>query len=350
MEAPLRFFVLGIGNTVSTSMCNGIARSGNGIAQYIVNPTEGLTRKSAKLLTGAMSPRPIKISLSISSEGNGADNLESVAASSKDASASSSGPPVLHSTSNLYPNSRFHAYILLPSPIVVPKSVVLHVQLQPGEHFSVDIPVAERVINEGSNHLIHPLVAQKLIRDLDASDPGARAMSVTLAKAHNILSESTCFISVDESGPQQQVKIKRCEPPGRGGIRYKMNQASTIIPQRNQRSQPSESADIARQNQSFQLSAIARHQSFNGSFRPSVLPLCPLKNDAVSLPASVMNIENDELRDQIRASLFVIRFLKTKMNDEKEAWKMMYEKAVTFLRGTSLVSQGELDEFLQTFA
>jgi len=73
----------GIGILVSISMCNGIAHFVNGIAQYMANPTEGLTRKSARLLTAAVSPRPIKISLNISPEGSGADDLESVAASSK---------------------------------------------------------------------------------------------------------------------------------------------------------------------------------------------------------------------------------------------------------------------------
>jgi hypothetical protein len=63
-----------------------------------------------------------------------------------------------------------------------------------------------------------------------------------------------------------------------------------------------------------------------------------------------MKIENEELRARISASLLVIQFLETKMKDEQEAWKMMYEKAVAFLRETSLVSVGELDEFLQKFA
>ena len=57
-----------------------------------------------------------------------------------------------------------------------------------------------------------------------------------------------------------------------------------------------------------------------------------------------MAIENEELRAPICASFFVARFLKTKMKDEEEAWEMIY---VAFLRGISLVSEAELDDFLQ---
>jgi hypothetical protein len=341
-------------------MCNGIAHSGNGISQYILNPTEGLTRKCARLLTAAMFPRPIKISLNISPEGSGADDLESIAAYSKDASKSHSGSPVLYSTSALCPGTRFHAYLMLPSPTVFPKSVVLHAQLHSGEQLSLDIPVSERVINQGSNPLIHPLVAQKLIQDLNPSDPETREMSMKLAKAHNILSEVTSFISVDESGPNMSYvrKMKSSSPPpyirgrggngGRGNARLTDGGGTTRGSRYASLSSASSASSVSTtaRHQSNQLSAIARHQNFDGSFRSSVLPLCPLENTV--LPASVMTIENDEeLRARISASLFVTRFLKTKMKDEQEAWEMMYEKAVAFLRGTLLVSAAELDEFLQ---
>lgn len=327
-------------------MCNGIAHSGNGIVQYIANPTEGLTQKSARLLTAAMSPRPIKISLNISPDGSGADVLKSVAASSKDAGfASPHGSPVLYSNSDLYPGSRFHAYLLLTSPTAIPKSVVLRAQLHSGKSFSLDIPVAERVTNEGSNHLIHPLVAQKLIQDLNLSDPAARALAMTLAKTYNILSEATSFISVDESALKTKKRWPPSHRPGRGGRSCVKSRLFTDYTPSFQLS------TIARdRTPSLQLSAIARHQSFNGSFHSSVLPLCPLEKNSSVLPASVMKIEDDELRAQISASLFVIRFLKTEMKDEQEAWKMMYEKDVAFLKGIPLVSSAELDEFLQMFA
>ena len=319
-------------------MCNGIAHSGNGIAQYIANPTEGLTQKCARLLTAAISPRPINISLNISPEGSGANDLESVAAYSKDASKSHSGSPVLYSTSALCPGTRFHAYLMLPSPTVVPKSVVLHAQLHSGERLSLDIPVSERVVDKGSNPLIHPLVAQKLIKDLNPSDSETRAMSMKLAKVHNILSEVTSFFSVDESGMDMTRGSSSTPPYLRGGGIVKMKSRVTSA------SSASRTSTIARQ--SNQLSTIARHQNFDGSFRPSVLPLCPVEKTTV-FPASVMAIENEELRARICASLFVARFLKTKMKDEEEAWEMIYEKAVAFLRGISLVSEAELDEFLQ---
>jgi hypothetical protein len=160
-----------------------------------------------------MSPLPISISLKISPEESGADDLDSVAASSQGASTTPSGSLVLHSTSDLCHGTRFHAYLLLTSTNVVPKSVVLNAQLHSGERFSLDIPVAERVTNKGSYPLIHPLVAQKLIQDLNSSDPGARAMSMKLAKAHNILSDATSFICVDESGVQQMEMKTRWIPP-----------------------------------------------------------------------------------------------------------------------------------------
>lgn len=311
MEVPLRFFVLGIGKTVSTAMCNTIARAGNGIAQFITNPTEGLTRKCARLLTAAMSPRPTMMSFSFSASfaGSIADDIESVGVTSKDALAS----PAVHSASNLCPGTRFHAYLLLSSPRAIPKSVTLHAQLASGERLSLDVPVSEPI--EGSHPLIHPLVAQNLIQDFNLSDDSrAREMLISLAKTHNILSESTSFVSVDADS--EQVEVRRfCTPtrPGRGrkNVRGQLSTLSTIA------------------THAKQLAAIARHQGFDGSFHSAVLQHI----DNVTLPE--LTIETDEVGAQIHATFCVIRFLTTNMKDEEGIWKMMHTKAIAFLQKTS---------------
>lgn len=49
MSAPLRVFTLGIGETVSSAMCEGIARAGNGVC-LLASSTETMVGKCARLL------------------------------------------------------------------------------------------------------------------------------------------------------------------------------------------------------------------------------------------------------------------------------------------------------------
>jgi hypothetical protein len=54
-KAPIRVFTLGIGNAVSTSLIEGVARAGNGFSQTVL-PSEKMDGKVVRMLKGALSP------------------------------------------------------------------------------------------------------------------------------------------------------------------------------------------------------------------------------------------------------------------------------------------------------
>ncbi|KAI9787082.1 MAG: hypothetical protein M1839_003317 [Geoglossum umbratile] len=73
-EAPIRVFTLGIGNGVSHSLIEGIARAGNGFSQA-VGLDEKLDGKVVRMLKGALSPhiRDYCLEVKYQNDGNGGD-------------------------------------------------------------------------------------------------------------------------------------------------------------------------------------------------------------------------------------------------------------------------------------
>ncbi|KAI9713318.1 MAG: hypothetical protein M1812_006677 [Candelaria pacifica] len=79
-EAPIRCFTLGVGNSVSHALVEGIARAGNGFAQ-VVGEEEKLEHKVVRSLKGALSPHINDYSLEVrygQEETNEEDEIERV--------------------------------------------------------------------------------------------------------------------------------------------------------------------------------------------------------------------------------------------------------------------------------
>ncbi|KAI9866893.1 MAG: hypothetical protein M1813_000835 [Trichoglossum hirsutum] len=72
-EAPIRIFTLGIGNAVSHSLIEGIARAGNGFSQA-VGLDEKLDGKVVRMLKGGLSPHVKDYSLEVKYENDGQDD------------------------------------------------------------------------------------------------------------------------------------------------------------------------------------------------------------------------------------------------------------------------------------
>ncbi|KAH0560036.1 hypothetical protein GP486_003447 [Trichoglossum hirsutum] len=72
-EAPIRVFTLGIGNAVSHSLIEGIARAGNGFSQA-VGLDEKLDGKVVRMLKGGLSPHVNDYSLEVKYENDGQDD------------------------------------------------------------------------------------------------------------------------------------------------------------------------------------------------------------------------------------------------------------------------------------
>ncbi|GAA5851863.1 hypothetical protein JCM9279_001914 [Rhodotorula babjevae] len=218
-DAPLRVFSLGIGESASTAMVDGLARVGRGIAQY-VSDGESFTGKAARLVRAARSPPILNARLdfgvaaraaadaaaspSAPGDGDGDDGFElvepvkevvdSVAGEIKSISLfdetvdplkrdEQTVPPIepvalprpapiqlapstLHS---LYSGSRLHAYGIVTPASLLGDKVTLRGELATGEQLELDVPLVKMRTSPSADSpsLLHALAARKLIQDLE---------------------------------------------------------------------------------------------------------------------------------------------------------------------------------------
>lgn len=269
-------FCLGIGNDASTALCEGIARVGNGAAQFVVDG-ESLTGKMARLLKASRSPQLLNIRLELPESkevpkgekekvDDGFELLEdeekedvkkdeappaaslgslSLFDESEDPLATDKepkpfAPPTLvdlpppppvqqapHTIQNLFPGTRFHGYLILTPADLLPKSIFLRAMLASGQKLELEIPVTTSAL--ATNSPIHTLAARKLIQDLEDGRHGlkdeggedqlarvVKASIVRLGKIYSLASKHTSFVAVDESevdAKRKQTARKIAPPP-----------------------------------------------------------------------------------------------------------------------------------------
>ncbi|KAF7373341.1 hypothetical protein MSAN_00543700 [Mycena sanguinolenta] len=254
-HAYLRVFVLGIGNSASTAMCEGIARLGNGTCM-MVGEQESFTGKIARMLKAARTPLVTDIAVDwgvpsaevvatdeddgfvmVSPEETGdkgkgkgkelslfdetSDPLETdnQSAPPPPKVVLSPPPPVQQSPfkiRTLNPGNRVHTYAILQGK-TVPKAVTLSGFTEDGSEIKLSVPVTLSILPNApdSPPAIHALAARKIIQDIedgqhairtsvpDDADLLARTVKasiVRLAKTYSISSSQTSFVAVDESG------------------------------------------------------------------------------------------------------------------------------------------------------
>ncbi|KAJ7467116.1 von Willebrand factor type A domain-containing protein, partial [Mycena latifolia] len=257
--AYVRVSVLGIGNSASTAMCEGIARVGNGTCMMVGEEETTFTGKIARMLKAALAP-PIS---NISVDWGRAPSKEKAAASAQDDEdefeivekpsrkkktlnifdelfndpmglASTRPPPppavvlspppavqqapfVIH---YLFPNIRLNAYAILQGK-AVPKTVTIRGSTADGAEIELPIPITFSHLQNapGAPPAIHALAARKIIQDLeegkhalvatlanpDDTDLLARTVKasiIRLGTTYSISSSHTSFVAVDESRPE----------------------------------------------------------------------------------------------------------------------------------------------------
>ncbi|KAJ6526596.1 von Willebrand factor type A domain-containing protein [Mycena vulgaris] len=258
-HAYLRISVLGIGNSASTAMCEGIARVGNGICMMVGEQETTFTGKIARMLKAARTPMIPDISVEW-----GAPLLEEedpkllddedsfVMVSQEEADAKGKGkektfldifdesvdplhvapeavppPPevVLSPFSpiqqspfkiqTLSPGNRLNVYAILQGK-TVPKTVILTGLTAEGSEIRLSVPVTLSSLPNApdSPPAIHALAARKIVQDLEdgqhaiassiPDDPDllartVRAAIVRLGMLYSISSSQTSFVAVDES-------------------------------------------------------------------------------------------------------------------------------------------------------
>ncbi|KAJ7160724.1 von Willebrand factor type A domain-containing protein [Mycena filopes] len=251
-QAYLRVSVLGIGNSASTAMCEGIARVGNGTCMMVGEEETTFTGKIARMLKAARTPMitdiavdwgipaPEKASVEddeafvvvpgVEEERSGNATLnvfaESVDPLHTDDQAVlppppvglSPSPPVQQSPFNirsLSPGNRFSMYAILQGKSV-PKVVTLTGLTEDGSKVQLSVPVTLSNLPTAAHSPlpIHALAARKIIQDIEdgqhailTSNPEdadllrrtVKAHIVRLAKLYSIMSSHTSFVAVDES-------------------------------------------------------------------------------------------------------------------------------------------------------
>ncbi|KAJ7288523.1 vault protein inter-alpha-trypsin domain-containing protein [Mycena rebaudengoi] len=255
-KAPLRVSVLGIGNSVSTAMCEGIARVGNGTCMLVGEQETSITGKIARLLKAARTPIISDISVDWGrplatlkdTMGEPEDEFDmSVDPTQVDPTLPPPPPPVVlpsppmvqqapFTIRNLFPGIRLNLYAILQGR-TIPNTVTLRGSTTDGAE--IDLPVAVKL-----SHLqntpeappaVHALAARKIIQDLedgqhdiakslvapDDTDLLARTVKasiVRLGKTYSISSSHTSFVAVDESQLSSPSKLVAPEPDTVGNL------------------------------------------------------------------------------------------------------------------------------------
>ncbi|KAJ6542705.1 von Willebrand factor type A domain-containing protein [Mycena capillaripes] len=263
----LRVSVLGIGNSASTAMCEGIARVGNGICMMVEEQETSFTGKIARMLKAARTPLITDIKLDwcapsterltpvdeddafvvVSDGEEEGDCAVKERGKEKEKAALNifdetvdplhldlepilpspevvlSMPPQVQQSPfairTLSPGNRLNVYAILQGR-TVPKTVTLTGLTEDGSELRLSVPITLSNLpnSPDSPPAIHALAARKIIQDLEDGrhdiaasifyDPDllartVKASIVRLAKTYSISSSQTSFLVVDESRRQR---------------------------------------------------------------------------------------------------------------------------------------------------
>ncbi|KAK7680420.1 hypothetical protein QCA50_016661 [Cerrena zonata] len=196
-------------------MCEGIARSGNGIC-LMAATTEDILGKCAKLVNAAKASLIRNVTCHWGEHsGTAVGNIQQVP----------------HKIDALYPGLRFIAFALIQGQHRLPKEVIVRGQRDGyGEDVEFKIPIVEVVADIGTPPLIHTLAAKRLITELEDNKGGeviAQASKerciVGLGTKFQLASRYTSFIAVEK---EKDVLPPGQEEYGSRGPRAVLRQAS----------------------------------------------------------------------------------------------------------------------------
>jgi len=230
-----RVFTLGIGDSVSHHLVEGVARNGNGTSFFAIEG-ERIEKKVLKQLKDATQPALSKVevnwSLNVASQTPNVKRKQSIgkkigkffsnmASSFSSHSASSSNtifkgfqapftiPPV-------YDNSHFRVYCLFEEG-EIPGQVVVRAE-SPDGPLVAEIPVDQSKVIKGN--LLHKLAARVLIRDLEEGtsvfhsqslpniEEFAKTEIIRLGTTYSLVSKYTSFIAVEKRSSEQKEEEK----------------------------------------------------------------------------------------------------------------------------------------------
>ena len=203
-DAPLRAFTLGIGNSTSTDMCEGIARLGNGIC-LMAAASESIVGKTAKLLRASRTYPLTNITIDWGADLTASDDV--TAQTDVFRQAPQRVPCV-------YAGNRSIVFALIKhAGFVVPDRVVLKAQQNgQGEVYSFEVPVEQLHITDAKEtRLIHTLAARRIILELGDREKseqdlatGVKETITHLGEQYQLASRYTSFVAVENRKPVQE--------------------------------------------------------------------------------------------------------------------------------------------------
>jgi von Willebrand factor A domain-containing protein 5 len=249
-DKPLRVFSLGIGNSVSHHLVEGIARAGGGYSQLVMDQ-ERLDKKVVRMLSAGLQtalndlnvdwpgkPAPgelvyklVKVDVaedfqvleipekqSTSFFDSRVDDMESmkVEAPPEPPKSKLTAPTVQQipeTIPNLYNTSRHVMFFHFPSTHPTPQNLTLSGTTPDGTVMSLDIPVTDSLaLNDKSNPILHTLAAKTLLSELEegriivqqmhGNDPtlpnAIKQEGIRIGVTYNLASKWTSFVAVDE--------------------------------------------------------------------------------------------------------------------------------------------------------
>ncbi|KAJ3724254.1 hypothetical protein DFJ43DRAFT_595773 [Lentinula guzmanii] len=238
-SAPLHVYVLGIGDEVSTAMCEGIAQAGNGVCLF-AHQAESITSKCARLFRAGRTPfvKNVTVDWGLSEE--------YIASASNSVSFSTSSFsqrltrlrsfPVLQQAptkiGDIHAGVRFTVYATLHlKRIAVPQEVVLRGNLDDtGEPFEWRVPIRGVQLTDVEPGLptIHTMAAWRFIQEHDMGraplpsylpTPGMiptieelhEAAIIRLGETYQLASRYTSFIAVDSGRDLSRGRQRRSD-------------------------------------------------------------------------------------------------------------------------------------------
>ncbi|KAF7331152.1 hypothetical protein MSAN_02433800 [Mycena sanguinolenta] len=239
-DAYVRVSVLGIGNSASTAMCEGIARVGNGTCMMVGEDESTFTGKIARMLKAAKTPpiadltidwgtvlqrSPLTPRRSTTISRSSKNTLQKLIQHRRPPPPEVILPAVSpvqqapFQIQNLFPSIRLNAYAILQGE-TIPKTVIIRGSTADGAKIELSIPVVLSQLENvsGAPSALHALAARKIIQDLEdgkhalaktISNPDdedllartVKASIIQLGKTYSIASTHTSFVAVDDSQP-----------------------------------------------------------------------------------------------------------------------------------------------------
>ncbi|THG97065.1 hypothetical protein EW026_g4879 [Hermanssonia centrifuga] len=302
--ADLRVFTLGIGETTSTAMCEGIARAGHGFC-LMAATSETIIGKCSKLVKASRTEILEDVSIDWGVPEQLVDSKDMVDAQN---APFRQGPSKL---SSLDAGHRFVVFAIIKhEKFDMPAEVVICGHRNSGEQLKFTVAVEELSSTTGrlepQRPLIHTLAARRIITDLEDGSRvdiplHTKAAILHLGEQYQLASQYTSFVAVEERS-QQPLSLLGEE---------------TLSPELHVLGTPRSAED--------QIVQLIRLQSFDGSFPPNTMLAQIVSHKALE---EGQQLDVDAV---VWATVLAMAYLQRYMEKQPDLLEGLLEKANEFL-------------------